>query len=181
MSAYKRNCVAAIAVGLGAVLVASMAPVASAQPDTTRAVTVQRLSLRLASDAGQVANVERGGTASGTPVIQWSWSGTRNERWEATAKGGGYYEFASLESGKCLNVKGGGNENGAPIIQWPCGNSDNALWKFVPKGKGYQLVVKSSNKCLNVAGGVGRGNPLIQYTCAGAANDIWLPVWEPST
>ncbi|PVE11881.1 RICIN domain-containing protein [Streptomyces scopuliridis] len=178
MSAYKLNWAAAAAALVGTMLVASMTPTASAQPDTDRAVTVKKLSLRLASNPSQVANVKGGGSANGTPVIQWPWSGTPNERWEATAKGGGYYQFASLESGKCLNVKGGGNANGTEVIQWTCGNDANALWKFVPKGIGYELVVKSSQKCLNVRGGVGKGNALIQYTCTGVANDIWLPVWE---
>ncbi|MFE4533717.1 RICIN domain-containing protein [Streptomyces scopuliridis] len=178
MSVNKRNWAVAATALAGTMLVASMTPTASAQPDTDRAVTVRQLSLRLASDPGQVANVKGGGSANGTPVIQWPWSGAANERWEATAKGGGYYQFASRESGKCLNVKGGGNANGAEVIQWPCGNSANELWKFVRKGIGYELVVKSSQKCLNVKGGVGKGHALIQYTCVGAANDIWLPVWE---
>ncbi|MER8072196.1 RICIN domain-containing protein [Streptomyces sp. NPDC094034] len=184
MSAYKLNWVAAAAALAGTMLVASMTPTASAQPEADRtdrgerAVTVQQLSLRLAADPGQVANVKGGGSANGTPVIQWPWSGTSNERWEATAKGGGYYQFASRESGKCLNVKGGGNANGTAVIQWTCGDDANAQWKFVRKGIGYQLVVKSSQKCLNVKGGLGQGNALIQYTCTGVDNDIWLPVWE---
>ncbi|MBT2408498.1 MULTISPECIES: RICIN domain-containing protein [unclassified Streptomyces] len=85
--------------------------------------------------------------------------------------------------GKCLNVQGAGNVNGTQVIQYTCGNADNELWKFVPKGIGYQIVVKSSNKCLNVAGGVGVGYNIIQYDCTsqGVANDVWLPVWEPNS
>jgi hypothetical protein len=147
-----------------------------------RSIVAQQFTLRLASDAKQVANVRGAGTEDGVPIIQYPWSGTTNERWEADSALGGYYRFKSVSSGKCLNVSGGGNANGAQVIQYTCGSADNELWKFVPVGTGYQMVVKSSGKCLNVAGGVGVGNALIQYDCTagGAPNDIWLPVWEPN-
>ncbi|MEV0491806.1 RICIN domain-containing protein [Streptomyces atratus] len=147
-----------------------------------RFVVAKQLTLRLASAPGQVANVRGAGQGNGVPVIQYPWAGTANERWEANAVAGGYYRFKSVNSGKCLDVEGGGNANGTPVIQYTCSNAANTLWKFVPKGIGYQIVVKSSNKCLNVAGGVGVGYPLIQYDCTaqGASNDVWLPVWEPN-
>ncbi|MGC0423542.1 RICIN domain-containing protein [Embleya sp. AB8] len=180
MSATKWYRVATAAAVVGTVLAAVSAAPASARPDSTESVTAHHLTLRLAADAGQVANVKGGGNADGTPIIQWPWSGAPNERWEATATGGGYYRFASVASGKCLNVKGGGKADGAQVIQWPCGSSANEEWRFVAKGTGYELVVRSSGKCLNVRGGLGQGHELIQYTCKGVANDIWLPVWEPT-
>ncbi|WP_037804813.1 RICIN domain-containing protein [Streptomyces sp. NRRL F-5135] len=187
MSSKNRNWVATSVAVMGVALALSASgPAASAQPEHAagaRAVTVDRLSLRLASDPGQLANVKGGGTENGAPVIQYPWTGGSNERWDATATGNGYYRLASVRSGKCLNVRGGGNENGAEVIQYTCGSGANEQWKFVPKGKGYQLVVRSNGKCLNVKGGVGQNNPLIQYTCTsgGAANDVWLPVWEPAS
>ncbi|MFD9129734.1 RICIN domain-containing protein [Kitasatospora sp. NPDC059571] len=168
-----------------ALLLTALAPAASAQSGSarsTRAVTVDRLSLRLAADPRQVANVQGGATANGTPVIQYPWTGQPNERWEATPTGGGYYRFTSFASGKCLNVQGGGTADGTPVIIYTCGGYDNEQWKLVPKGIGYQIVAKSSGKCLNVRGAVGVGNALVQYTCTadGAPNDVWLPVWEPA-
>ncbi|MFB8351806.1 RICIN domain-containing protein [Streptomyces niveus] len=148
-----------------------------------RSIVAQQFTLRLAADPRQVANVRGAGTDNGVPVIQYPWSGTANERWEADSALGGYYRFKSVNSDKCLNVAGSGTANGTQVIQYTCGNADNELWRFVPKGIGYQIVVKSSNKCLNVAGGLGVGNNLIQYDCTaqGAPNDVWLPVWEPNT
>lgn len=89
----------------------------------------------------------------------------------------------AADSRQVANVRGAGTDNGVPVIQYTCGNADNELWRFVPKGIGHQIVVKSSDKCLNVAGGLGVGNSLIQYDCTaqGASNDVWLPVWEPNT
>ncbi|WP_406154902.1 RICIN domain-containing protein [Streptomyces sp. NBC_01023] len=186
MKLYQKWAAGMGALAISAGLVSSTAATAAASDavsPTPRSVVAQQLTLRLADDPGQVANVRGGSTENGAPVIQYPWSGKANERWEADSALGGYYRFKSVGSGKCLNVRGGGSENGAQVIQYTCGNSDNELWKFVPKGIGYQVVVKSSGKCLNVRGGVGVGNDLIQYECTprGVANDVWLPVWEPHT
>ncbi|WP_409492180.1 RICIN domain-containing protein [Amycolatopsis sp. cmx-11-12] len=147
---------------------------------STRAVEARQITLRLASDPGQVANVAGASQANGANIIQWPLSRTTNERWEPEASLDGYYRFKSISSGKCLNVEGGGNADGTQVIQYTCGGQPNELWKLVPKGIGHQVVSKESGKCLNVAGGVGQGRSLIQYTCTtGAANDVWLAVWEP--
>ncbi|MFL4909184.1 RICIN domain-containing protein [Streptomyces sp. MMS24-I2-30] len=186
MTARKRWTVALGAAAAGAGLVLGSHVSATAQPSqalSSQAVQVQQVTLRLASDPGQVANVSGASQEKGARVIQWPLSRTDNERWEPEAVSGGYYRFRAVHSGKCLNVKGGGNESDTDIIQYTCGNAANEQWKFVPRGIGYQIVARSSNKCLNVRGGVGKGNPLIQYTCTanGAPNDVWLPVWETVT
>ncbi|MFE2086704.1 RICIN domain-containing protein [Streptomyces sp. NPDC002596] len=177
------------AVGLGAVATSaalvsgSFSPAVASDPAgaAPRSVVAKQLTLRLAAAPGQVANVRGAAQGNGVPIIQYPWSLAANERWEANAVAGGYYRFKSVSSGKCLNVSGGGTANGTPVIQYTCSNSDNALWRLVPEGIGYQIVVKSSDMCLNVAGGVGAGRPLVQYDCTaqGATNDVWLPVWEP--
>lgn len=185
MDTYKRMAVglAAAAVGTG-LLAGSVSPAAAndSAGAAPQAIVAQQFTLRLASNPDQLANVRGAALGNGVPIIQYPWSGTTNERWEADSALGGYYRFRSISSGKCINVEGSGNANGTPVIQYTCGSSDNELWRFVPKGIGYQIVVKSSGKCLNVAGGVGVGFPLIQYTCVpqGAPNDVWLPVWEPT-
>ncbi|MFJ2419075.1 RICIN domain-containing protein [Streptomyces brevispora] len=185
MKLYQKWAAGAGALACTAALVSSTATTAAADDESPalRSIVAQQFTLRLASDPGQVANVRGAATDNGAPVIQYPWSGTTNERWDADAALGGYYRFKGVGSGKCLNVNGGGSANGAQIIQYTCGSADNELWKFVPKGIGYQIVAKSSGKCLNVAGGVGVGNDLIQYDCTprGVANDVWLPVWEPIT
>lgn len=173
---------AATIVGLAA---SSAAIAAAAQlPASADQVQLKVLTLRLAADPNQVANVQGGSLADGAAVIQYPWSGTANERWLATVEPDGYYRFASLASNKCLNVAGGGSTDGARVVQYTCTttNAPNERWKFVQTGIGYQIVSKDSGKCLNVAGGVGVGNALIQYTCTpgGSANDVWLPVWEPT-
>ncbi|MFE7130529.1 RICIN domain-containing protein [Streptomyces sp. NPDC057638] len=148
-----------------------------------RSVTVTQVTLRLAGDPGQVADVRGASDQNGAQVIQWRYTNAANQRWEPTATSGGYFRFESVNSGKCLNVKGGGDENGAEIIQWPCGSGTNEQFRFSRKAHGYQLVARSSGKCVNVEGGVGQGRQLIQYTCSasGADNDVWLPVWETAS
>jgi hypothetical protein len=178
-----RGAVAVAAVAAVGVTLATVHGTATAAPPSVagvQAVQVQQLTLRLASDPSQVANVAGAATGNGANVIQWPWSGQNNERWEAESTLDGYYRLMSVNSGRCLNVAGGGSADGAPAIQYTCGNAPNELWKFAPVGNGYQIVSKGSDKCLNVRGGIGKGKPLIQYTCTpgGATNDVWLPVWE---
>ncbi|WP_329168638.1 RICIN domain-containing protein [Streptomyces sp. NBC_01267] len=179
---YAIGAAAAAAVLAGSLASGAASPASAGTPTQSRvaSVVVQQVTLRLASEPGQVANVRGASKENLAPVIQWPWSGAANERWEPEAAGGGYYRFKSVSSGKCLNVEGGGSADGARVIQYTCGSAANELWKLVPKGIGYQIVVKVSGKCLNVRGGTGQGNSLIQYTCVvgGAPNDVWLPVWE---
>lgn len=174
----------ALVAGVATLLMVSVAPANAAPGDRApEAATVNQITLRLASDAGQVANVRGAAQGDDIPVIQYPWTGNTNERWEVEPTSAGYYRLKAVHSGKCLNVRGGGNEDDARIIQYTCGNAANEQWKFVPKGIGYQVVARGSGKCLNVRGGVGANNPLIQYTCTanGADNDVWLPVWEDAS
>ncbi|KAA2257914.1 RICIN domain-containing protein [Solihabitans fulvus] len=167
--------------GIAAVVAGTtLAVVAPAQAAAPRAAEARQITLRLASQPDQVANVAGASKENGAQVIQWPLSQAANERWEPESTLDGYYRFKSVNSGLCLNVRGGGSQDGAPVIQYTCGGSANELWRFVQKGIGYQVVSKSSGKCLNVRGGVGQGRELIQYTCVGggAPNDVWLPVWE---
>ncbi|MCM2388282.1 RICIN domain-containing protein [Streptomyces albipurpureus] len=189
MSVWARRMTGAALVG-GALVLGSLAPAGatasagSAVPGARAAAGVERLSLRLASDPGQAANVWEASQADHAPVKQWPWGGGEgNELWEARDSGAGHYRFASVGSGKCLNVRNGGNEDNARIIQYTCSTDyDNDQWRLVRKGNGYQVVAKSSGKCLNVRGGTGEGNELVQYTCSadGEDNEVWLPVWEPA-
>jgi hypothetical protein len=176
--------VAAVAAGLGLAAAAPTAFAATASPQPRSAVNFRVVTLRLASDPSQLANVTGSSLADGAAVIQYPWSGTSNERWLVTSDNNGYYRFASLNANKCLNVQGGGTADGTPVIQYTCtaDGAPNEEWRLVPAGNGYQIVAKSSGKCLNVRGGTGVGNPLIQFTCVagGATNDTWLPVWEPT-
>ncbi|WP_190120926.1 RICIN domain-containing protein [Streptomyces inusitatus] len=172
----------AVALMAGAAMTLGLLGPAAASPGAASpaklAVSAELVTLRLASDPGQVADVAGASGDDGAEVVQWALNGQENQRWEPEATGSGYYRFKAEHSGKCLNVRESSHEDGARIIQWPCGTDDNEQWKFVPKGIGYQLVVKSSGKCLNVEGGVGQGRNLIQYTCSadGETNDVWLPV-----
>ncbi|MFC4033593.1 RICIN domain-containing protein [Streptomyces polygonati] len=176
-SRVKRRAAGAGAAAIGAGLLLGALALA---PTADAAAQVNTLTLRLASDPGQVANVSGASTHNLAHVIQWPYSRASNERWEPEATSGGWFRLRSEHSGKCLNVEGGGNEEAAQVIQYTCGTGANEQWKFVHKGIGYQIEVKSSGKCLNVKGGVGQGRDLIQYTCTthGVDNDVWLPVWE---
>ncbi|MCM2391363.1 RICIN domain-containing protein [Streptomyces albipurpureus] len=176
--------------GVGvAMAAAALAAVPAAPSDATAAQRqaapppLQQLTLRLAADPGQIADVRGASQADGAEVIQWASSNGRNARWTTEDMGGGYVRLAAVHSGKCIDVRGAATADDSDVIQWTCSTGTNQQWRFVAKGNGYQIAARHSGKCLNVRGGTGQGNRLIQYSCtsAGAANDVWLPVWEPTT
>jgi hypothetical protein len=177
MTTKRRLAVAAVTVAAGTGL--AFTCLAS----TAHAAQVGRyVSLRLAYHPSQAADVADHSTANGARVIEWNWEGHTNQLWQAEYVDDGYYRFQNVHSGKCLNVEGGGTANLTHVIQWTCGYSANEQWRPVRKGDGYQLVARSSDKCLNVEGGVGEGRRLIQYTCStdGQSNDDWLLSAEPA-
>lgn len=177
---------AATAAGLTLAAVSQTAFAAAAPSPQTRTDGEPRvITLRLASDASQVANVSGASNADGAQVIQYPYISTAtNELWRVERTDDGSFRFVAVSSGKCLNVQGGGTTVGTPVIQYACsyGTTPNERWQLVQVGNGYQIVAQSSGQCLNVRGGVGVGNALIQYPCTagGAVNDVWLPVWEPA-
>ncbi|MFE4668802.1 RICIN domain-containing protein [Streptomyces sp. NPDC056716] len=174
---------AGVSVATAALLAVPAAPAGAAASQQAAPPPLRQLTLRLASDAEQLAEVQGASVEDGAAVVQGAFSFGGSARWTAEDLGGGYVRFASVHSGKCLDVKNGDTADETEIIQWTCDTGQHQQWRFVAKGNGYQLVARHSGKCLNVKGGTGEGNPLIQYTCSsqGEDNDLWLPVWEPTS
>lgn len=160
-----------LAISLGAVL----APTGAASADQFSTV-----SLRVAANVGQEANVQGGSVADGTPLIQWALESAPNSAWNLVPTDSGYYVIQGVQSRKCVDVQGASTGDGARVIIWPCHGGDNQQWRFAQSGNGYLLIARHSQKCLNVAGGLGQGRVLIQWPCVGLANDVWLPVGEPN-
>ncbi|MFD4373703.1 RICIN domain-containing protein [Streptomyces sp. NPDC058486] len=143
----------------------------------------RRLTLRLASYPNDVAAIKNASKDQDASAELAAWNGSASQQWEARPVSDGYYQLVSVNSGLCADVVGGGTADNTRVAQWPCtAGLNRQLWKFVPTDIGYQIVVKSSDKCLNVQGGARVGNALVQYECkaGGARNDVWLPVWEPA-
>jgi hypothetical protein len=77
----------------------------------------------ISKSSGRVLDIAGGGPA-GTPVIQWPWNGSPNQRWglEQVRPGRGLI-FSVGRPELTLNISGGCEDNGSPVIVW--GRADN--------------------------------------------------------
>lgn len=99
---------------------------------------------------------------------------------ETDSYGTEWYAIKSVSSGKCLDVARNSYYDQANIIQYSCHYRANQLFKVEELGTYYgdaviKLVAKSSNKCLDIAGGsyYNNGN-LQQFRCHGGNNQAFI-------
>ena len=90
------------------------------QPRDTRSTSWQLTEIAsgicmITAPSGLVADVNGGGTAPGTVIIQWSASGSTNQQWRIESDGD-YTKFVNVRSGLLLSVAGDSTEAGAGIV-----------------------------------------------------------------
>jgi hypothetical protein len=112
-------------------------------------------------------DIQKNGTADGTPVQLWDCSGNGNQQWRLTAGA-----MVNPASGKCLDVAGGGTANGTQVRLWTCNGLGAQQW--VPQANG-NLVNPESGRCLDVDGwGTANGSLVELWDCGSAqSNQIW--------
>jgi len=119
---------------------------------------------QLISTLGNCADIQRGVTEDGTPVIQFHCHGSPNQSWVVAS--------GNLQgvNGTCLDVMGSVPNDGAQIIVVHCNGRDSQKWQIV----GGQIV-GLGHKCLDIQGGGagGDGSPLILNTCKPTASQQW--------
>jgi hypothetical protein len=76
-------------------------------------------------------NVTGNGTASGSLMQLWTYSGASNEEWQAVSLGSGYYQFVGQGSGLCLTVPGSSTANGVQLQISTCNGSTSQAFKLV--------------------------------------------------
>lgn len=84
----------------------------------------------LTAPSGLVADVNGGGTASGTSIIQWSASGSTNQQWRIESDGD-YTKFVNVRSGLLLSVAGGSTQAGAGMVQLADSGDTTQEWSLV--------------------------------------------------
>jgi len=111
---------------------------------------------QLVNSSGGCADIQRGDTSDGTPMILFHCHGTPNENW--ILSGG----TLSGENGVCLDVMGSVPKDGATIIVVQCNGRPSQKWQVV-NGQ----VIGLGNKCLALQGGNSSDRtPLILSTCS---------------
>jgi hypothetical protein len=80
------------------------------------------------AEAWNVTNV---GTASGSLIQLWTYTGASNEEWEAVSLGSGYYKFVGQGSGLCLDTPGASTANGVQLQIYTCNGTAAQAFKLV--------------------------------------------------
>ncbi|MFS0725295.1 RICIN domain-containing protein [Paenibacillus sp. 1P07SE] len=114
--------------------------------------------------SGKVLDVQNGGSAENTPVLQWTWSNSDNQRWLVERTNDGYYRIVSVENERVLQVQDGNQGNGAAITVGAWTNHPRQKWELLSGGFGTTLVRNvNSGKVLDVPASTMENTPLIQW------------------
>jgi hypothetical protein len=125
--------------------------------------------------SGLALDASGGGTANGTPLVQWPYNGGNNQRWTLASLGSGQYRLTGVASGRTINVEGASLNNGAGVILYDWRNENNAKFTLVNNGMGYySLRFVHSGKAMTVLGAsTAAGASIIQYDYNGGWNARW--------
>jgi hypothetical protein len=127
------------------------------------------------ASSGLSLNVSNNITANGACIVQYSYSGSSNEKWTFTPTSNGYYQMVSVLSGKDAVVQGASTANGAKIVQWTFGSSGDDQWQPVMNTNGtYTFYNLNSGKSLEDPGSsTSKNTQMDQYSFDGGANQEW--------
>ena len=124
--------------------------------------------------SGKAFDVSNGSTASGAPIIQWSYNGTSNQQWRMVAAWGGSFKIVARNSGKYLTNQQ--TCNGSSVVQSDCYSSGDKEWKIECVGNTgfYRIINKNSGKVLGVSGAsTANGAAIKTCTWTGAEEQIF--------
>jgi beta-xylosidase len=172
--------VAAVLVGVGAVVVTGPAAAATVDP-TAWYVLLNRTS-------GKALDVSGVSTADGAPLHQWTRTNAENQQFQFLDSGDGYYRIKARHSGKVLDVSGGSTADGAAIHQWADHGGVNQQFRLADSDGGYvRLINRNSNKAVEVQNAATNdGGAVVQYGDWGGSNQQWQLVrvaeeWNPES
>ncbi|WP_035796189.1 RICIN domain-containing protein [Kitasatospora mediocidica] len=129
----------------------------------------------VSANSSQLLDASAGGTADGTPVIQWPANGGANQQWHLASTGDGYYTVTGVPSGKALDVPNLSAVPETPLDLWTANGGANQQWLVVPAGGGsYTLESRSDGELLDIDGAsLTMGAKAIQWPADGGANQRW--------
>jgi Ricin-type beta-trefoil lectin domain-like len=133
--------------------------------------------------SGKCLDVERGGTANRTRIIQFNCNKKKAHQrfWfrpdGKTPYGGQLWNIIPYHYDACLDVDGANTRNGAPIFLFRCNGGNNQKFTRYVDG---EIRAYHSDKCLDIAGAVmHNGGILQQWTCHGGYNQLFRVISPP--
>ncbi|MGW4892859.1 glycosyl hydrolase family 95 catalytic domain-containing protein [Kitasatospora sp. NPDC004240] len=128
-------------------------------------------------NSGKVMDVYGASTTDGASVIQYTWTGGANQKWNLLPDYDGSFRLSNVKSDKVLDDPGASGTVGKALDQWSDTNASNQWWKLVPTSGGhYRLVNAKSGLCVDVQGGsTSDAAKVIQSSTGGGTSQEWKP------
>ncbi|HEY8903997.1 MAG TPA: LamG-like jellyroll fold domain-containing protein, partial [Chthoniobacterales bacterium] len=130
---------------------------------------------RIASrKSNKVVDVSGGATASGSLLVQSTYSSSDSQKWDIAWQGNGQYRATGVASTDVMD-NGGTSNTGAKLAIQPWSGSTNQLWSVVADSDGFIhfTSVKSGLAADIASGSTADGANIIQWTYNGGDNQLW--------
>jgi hypothetical protein len=99
--------------------------------------------------SSKYAEIPASNTASGAALVQRSWNGGTNQKFEVTSVGDGYYSIKAKHSGLALS----GRTSDSGIVQTSYTGANHQQWKFKSIGGGkYTITCRSNTQLMDLFG-----------------------------
>ena len=126
-------------------------------------------------NSGLYLDVSGSSTSDGANIVQWSFTGTKNQQFEFSHLGNGEYRITPVHSGKSLDIQALSTTDGGNLYQWIYLGGKNQ--KFIAHAASdgfYKLTAKHSGKILEVAGALtSAGANVQQWSDKGQNSGQW--------
>jgi hypothetical protein len=122
-----------------------------------------------------------GGTANGTPLVQWGYTGGNEQKWTFTYLGNGQYKVVGFASGRVMAVSGASTSNGTNLILWDWLGGNEQKWTIYPIGNGlFRMTAVHDGKVADVEGpSTADGAHVHQWSYVGVLNQKWFFTLAP--
>jgi predicted nucleotide-binding protein len=104
--------------------------------------------------SGKSLDVDGWGNDDGTPIIQFTFHGSENQRWLLFRADESRFKIMSKHSGKFLDLPGQSTKSGAIVHQWIGHDGASQSWLIEPTSSGaFKIMSLHSKKFVSVEGG----------------------------
>ncbi|AJQ93105.1 RICIN domain-containing protein [Gynuella sunshinyii] len=105
----------------------------------------------VSSLSGLYMDVAEKSTDNGANILQFSYTGANNQKFDIKLMDDGSYSIRAVHSGKSLDVYNYSTEDGAELLQWTFNATDNQRWHIDNVGNDlYSITSVLSNKVVSV-------------------------------
>ncbi|MBD9727293.1 RICIN domain-containing protein [Streptomyces caniscabiei] len=125
--------------------------------------------------SGKALDASGGGTANGTPIIQWTDTGSTNQQWRLARNSAGYYSITGVASSKALDIPYATTTPNTQFHLWTPTGQPNQQWQIAPADNG-NYTIESRSNAYNVAvdaNSTADGANIIQWPTTGGTNQQW--------